>query len=610
MKKLYFKEISSLAKQKLTSCLVSFVVVSSLVSTTNSYGNDLRITSTTFNQVVGVNASSITFQLSWKNSWRTVVNVAPNNWDAAWVFIKYRACGSAPGVEWSHAGISTVLANHTLGTLEPTTTTQSANDPTIPAIDGSAGTLAGSNKGIMLQRNAVGVYAAAAATGVTLRMTDDFGALTNKYDIKVFGIEMVFIPTGQFLLGDGCTYDLWNNNTTFVDSVNSAGTIISWNAKLILSESAVTTHSHPTGPQPANNTNFIWGIAGGTEGIPLAATFPKGYRSFYIMKYEITQDQYAQFLNTLPNNTATSLFPGCYNVRRNQLNNTGVAPNLYASSRPNRAQNYLFWHHIAAYMDWAACRPLSEMEYEKACRGPLPATCSQYAWGTNVIDPNNGLNHALIISTTVPSEDGTETILGLNGIPYTPYIANCAWSQTDYVGNGAMVGGDAYSGPVRVGIFATNASTQVQSGATYYGVMEMTGNVEEWYVGVSAYPTTAFSGIQGSALGTTSNNTFVRAWGDGLLDNSVAGDEKHNVNGWPIGHSAMGPLISGCDGDWNYTRTLGTNTELYLVNRPGLVGCRGGNWIEGTTLLRISSRYRFSHPDEHHNRRLGGRGGR
>lgn len=28
------------------------------------------------------------FDLSWENSWRT--SPAPNNWDTAWVFVKYR----------------------------------------------------------------------------------------------------------------------------------------------------------------------------------------------------------------------------------------------------------------------------------------------------------------------------------------------------------------------------------------------------------------------------------------------------------------------------------------------------------------------------------------
>lgn len=33
----------------------------------------------------------VQFDVSWENSWRT--SSAPNNWDAAWVFVKYRVAG-------------------------------------------------------------------------------------------------------------------------------------------------------------------------------------------------------------------------------------------------------------------------------------------------------------------------------------------------------------------------------------------------------------------------------------------------------------------------------------------------------------------------------------
>ena len=41
------------------------------------------------------------FDLSWDNSWRTSSG-STNNWDAAWVFIKYRVA-SGP---WQHAKLN------------------------------------------------------------------------------------------------------------------------------------------------------------------------------------------------------------------------------------------------------------------------------------------------------------------------------------------------------------------------------------------------------------------------------------------------------------------------------------------------------------------------
>jgi hypothetical protein len=39
----------------------------------------------------------ITFDIKWENSWRT--RGSPHNWDAAWVFIKYKVGNG----EWRHA---------------------------------------------------------------------------------------------------------------------------------------------------------------------------------------------------------------------------------------------------------------------------------------------------------------------------------------------------------------------------------------------------------------------------------------------------------------------------------------------------------------------------
>ena len=44
----------------------------------------------------------VQFDISWENSWRT--SSAPNNWDAAWVLVKYRIAGGA----WQHAWLNDV----------------------------------------------------------------------------------------------------------------------------------------------------------------------------------------------------------------------------------------------------------------------------------------------------------------------------------------------------------------------------------------------------------------------------------------------------------------------------------------------------------------------
>ncbi len=49
---------------------------------------------------IGTGDVAVTFDISWTNSWRSTST--PNNWDAAWVFVKYRIGGG----EWNHAKLT------------------------------------------------------------------------------------------------------------------------------------------------------------------------------------------------------------------------------------------------------------------------------------------------------------------------------------------------------------------------------------------------------------------------------------------------------------------------------------------------------------------------
>src|SRR5262249_10316729 len=131
----------------------------------------------------------------------------------------------------------------------------------------------------------------------------------------------------------------------------------------------------------------------------LTSAFPKGYNAFYIMKYEISQGQYADFLNATNSLVQSVHWLNSNGSSRNTIVNTGTPPQQYSSSRPDRACNYLSWADYTAFLDWAALRPPTELEFEKACRGTNIAVTNEYAWGSTTYTDAN--------SITVSPENGT-----------------------------------------------------------------------------------------------------------------------------------------------------------------------------------------------------------
>jgi formylglycine-generating enzyme required for sulfatase activity len=180
---------------------------------------------------------------------------------------------------------------------------------------------------------------------------------------------------------------------------------------------------------------------------------------------------------------------------------------------------------------------MSELQYEKACRGKQAYFPSEYAWGNNFITAGN---------TFQGTENGTETLL----------TGNCIWNNITYTG------GDAGSGPVRAGIFATSSvSSREQSGASYYGVMELTGNVFEW------------------AVKAKSTSVFDRQrWGDGTLSSGV-----HDVTNWPSATATTDIIVRG--GSWALT------TDYLQVSDRRFSNQTAGVWNTGSLTTGVGGAY-------------------
>ncbi len=368
--------------------------------------------------------TNIGFTPSWDNSWSDGVNN-----DAAWVFVKYQ---DASGI-WRHP------------------TLISANSGLTPDGKGVF-SASGSNIDVVWNYGADGIR--------------DFDLVV----VKVFAVEMVYNPTADFLVGDP--------NAPASGPAGSFYTSVINGAYDVSSEGAVTV-----GTASGN----LYYNSGGDQTGPIPAAYPKGYSGFYSMKYEISEGQYVDFLNTLTPAQAANRFSAGSTGSRYSIT---VSAGVYSTSRPDRACNFLSWSDGIAYADWAGLRPMTELEFEKASRGPLAPVADEYAWG------NTGITVAGTISGT---ENGTETISTAG--------ANCNF------GSPTFSGGDAGQGPLRNGIFATGSSTRSSAGASYFGSMEMSGNLWEQVVTVGNSGGRAFTG----------NN------GDGTLD--ASGDA--NVANWP-----------------------------------------------------------------------------
>jgi hypothetical protein len=149
-----------------------------------AFANNVQVTNISLtDQDEGSNTYQVKFDISWENSWRT--STLESNWDAVWIFIKYKASDNP---NWSHASLRTT------GFVEPT-----GGTIVVPLETGSNGF------GAFLHRNANGI-GDVSYTDVELRW--DYGGNISDdaiVEVCVFAIEMVYIPGGAFEVGDDGT---------------------------------------------------------------------------------------------------------------------------------------------------------------------------------------------------------------------------------------------------------------------------------------------------------------------------------------------------------------------------------------------------------------------
>jgi hypothetical protein len=311
-------------------------------------------------------------------------------------------------------------------------------------------------------------------------------------EVKVFAIEMVYVPQASFYLGTGGSEV--GAFYTYPDTTQPYQ---------VTSESAI--------PVGTTNGNLYYkpGVRGDYLG-PVPDAFPKGYQAFYCMKYEITQDQYVAFLNTVDSTQAARLdISNAYSVRNGISQWTvdhPLKPGEYSTTNPYVPANTSV-ADLFAYLDWAALRPMTELEFEKACRGPVAPVPNEFAWGTPDILGYNSTTGTRTAARYKLSNAGTANeFVDTN---YSVAAGNAIWENTSPL--------NPYYYITRAGAFAGSPSNtgRITAGATYYGIMEMTGNLVEQLV----------------TMGYPEGRVFTSQPGDGIL--AATGFSNENWPGQP-----------------------------------------------------------------------------
>jgi len=350
--------------------------------------NSVAITNIYLSTPTAAGTIAINFSISENNvSTGTTPNGGAYN-TADWIFVKFSTQAGADGT-WNHAVMG---AGGGVGA-------------------GANLTVAADNMGVFLNHTASQSLWASTVTLIWNYAAS--GALPKQIAVvKVFSISMMKIPSGGFVYN--------------VSGIGGNG-----------------SNNYGGGAQ-ANVSSVNDLPAGATTG------WPNGYSSFYIMRYEISQGQYAAFLNALPSAAAAPLYePTVSNGHNMTYASENPYGSMYAAVNPNAAKSYMSTGDVWSFLSWAALRPPTELEFEKASRDLLP-DARGYPWGSTVPGA---------LELYSPANEG-----GVHAKYYLNYkYASVAAPVTDV---GRYMSGDVYR-------------TQAQTGASLYGIADLAGNVWE-----------------------------------------------------------------------------------------------------------------------------------
>lgn len=597
------------------------------------------------------NTVLIKFDLAWDNSWKTS---KPANHDAAWIFVK---CWD--GESWNHVYLED---NTTDKSFKPGNAADAVNKGVVYSVTDREGKIKNMPMvlepgysyawkrwhldptedsvkcvvGYFLYRKEYGA-GHVVVPGITFKWNYGNQGFVDEDDlvVKVFAIEMVYVPQGAYYLGGKGTAD-WQAYS-FTTNGNTFGTPM-----VVTSENAITVDN-------TTDPNTLWAydkddpkvIMKGT----LPAEFPKGYQAFYIMKYEMTQQAYCEFLNTLNQGqqdgriqgtlaalgVRTNAWGGDLAAYRNHIYIKQAAPVAIFGMDANGnsvfdetdkvkyddrdtlirnidgqdlAVNFVSFYDLLAYAEFSGLRPMTELEYEKACRGPREPVNNEYAWGSvtkvffaytfhNVAGSyytyrQNGNGNMWDNST------GTERLHDVynSGVSHGWTGGWNWWESSCYY----------YPAPLRVGIFADSTSTRAAAGATFWGVMNMSDNLAEMCISATDTLGRRFMGVHGCGQLDGNGDAMNAGWHISDQPNYfiIKGMTFHYYTSWTRGNwgnriDIPEIWVGGTTADHSWYQAGMVSSRYYCYhNVPGTQRdyTQSGDCIRGIRLVRTDKAQR------------------
>lgn len=492
-------------KMRVLHCV--FAMAAAVFAGSPVFASHLKIDKALVSEVnIERKAAVIQCDVSWDNAWKNDVNS-----DGVWVFAKFLS----PEGTWRRVTLKSASGSqYTYADCAPNRFSR-GDDP-------NAGMLVpDEKKGFFLFR----LKGSGSVAAKNVRFAWDYvkDGLTPeqvmKAPVRVFGYEMVYIPKDKHYVGDPKGPDGPDN--ALYTYPNKGAYLIGSEEPILVDKQDGALFCDQDNPRSRDDTPFT-----------IPKSFPKGFRPFWIMKYELTSQQFCDFLNTLTRKQQQSMVEADisgdeiknYYVKTNSeeehLRNAVVCakkgngtaePMKFYTYAPARAVNFMSWANIAAVGDWSGLRPITELEYEKACRGPGEALLNELAWGVPMDDVAN--------IGRVETFDGADGSGYEKKVPQKGVVNACfggGIAPFD-VGKKEKPDNPGFEGPVSGEVFENlrveGVPERINDGASYYGVRNLSGNVWERCVTI------------GHELG----RAFDAKHGDGELD----ADGYSNAANWP-----------------------------------------------------------------------------